>query len=107
MFFPLKMRKAHLYAVSVYELQLCVIEIFTPLCTCVNTWDRFRDKGKETLCAATLWFVLVVYPILCLSFGLAILRATNLCLCGSRTKWRSGVGIDTGAGLPTELTNFD
>ena len=28
---------------------------------------------------------------------------TNLCLRGSRTKWRSEVGIDDGAGLPTEL----
>ena len=33
----------------------------------------------------------------------AILRATNLCLRGSRTKWRSGVGMDDGAGLPAEL----
>ena len=37
----------------------------------------------------------------------AILRATNLCLRGSRTKWRNGVGIDDGAGLPTELSSFD
>ena len=28
----------------------------------------------------------------------AILRATNL--CGSRKKWRSGTGMDGGAGLP-------
>ena len=33
----------------------------------------------------------------------AILRATNLCLRGSRTKWRSGVGMDDGAGLLAEL----
>ena len=31
-----------------------------------------------------------------------ILQATNLCLCGSHTKWRSGVGMHDGAGLPTE-----
>ena len=30
----------------------------------------------------------------------AILRATNLCLRGSRKKWRSGTGMDDGAGLP-------
>ena len=30
----------------------------------------------------------------------AILRATNLCLRGSRVKWRSGHGMDDGAGLP-------
>ena len=29
----------------------------------------------------------------------AILRATNLCVRGSRTKWRSGIGMDDGAGL--------
>ena len=29
----------------------------------------------------------------------AILRATNLCIRGSRTKWRSGIGMDDGAGL--------
>ena len=37
----------------------------------------------------------------------AILRATNLCLCGSRTKWRSGVGMDDGAGLSAELSKSD
>ena len=30
----------------------------------------------------------------------AILCATNLCLRGSRVKWRSGHGMDDGAGLP-------
>ena len=30
----------------------------------------------------------------------AILRATNLCLRGSRVIWRSGHGMDDGAGLP-------
>ena len=29
----------------------------------------------------------------------SIIRATNLCLCGSRVKWR-GVGLDNGDGLP-------
>ena len=37
----------------------------------------------------------------------AILRAINLCLCGSRTKWRSRVGIDDSAGLPAELPKSD
>ena len=37
----------------------------------------------------------------------AILRATNLCLRGSRTKWRSGVEIDDGAGLQAELPKSD
>ena len=31
----------------------------------------------------------------------ARLRATNFCLRGSRTKWRSAIGTDDGAGLPT------
>ena len=31
----------------------------------------------------------------------AILRATNLCLRGSRTKWRSAFGMDDAAGLPS------
>ena len=28
-------------------------------------------------------------------------------LRGSRTKWRSGVGMDDGAGLPAELPKLD
>ena len=35
----------------------------------------------------------------------AILRATNLCLRGSRTKWRSAFGMDDGAGLPCICLN--
>ena len=31
----------------------------------------------------------------------AILRATNLCLRGSRTKWRRVMDINDGAGLPS------
>jgi len=34
----------------------------------------------------------------CLAF--AVIRATNLCLRGSRVHWRSGTSIDDGAGLP-------
>ena len=34
----------------------------------------------------------------------AIIRATNLCLLGSRVQWRSGIGIDDGAGLPNVST---
>jgi len=30
----------------------------------------------------------------------AVIRATNLCLQGSRVHWRSGASIDDGAGLP-------
>ena len=30
----------------------------------------------------------------------AILRVTNLCLRGSRTKWRSGAAMDDGVDLP-------
>ena len=33
----------------------------------------------------------------------AILRATNLCLRGSRARWRSAVGLDDGAGCPVSL----
>ena len=31
----------------------------------------------------------------------AILRATKLCIRGSRVKWRSAVHMDDGDGLPT------
>ena len=30
----------------------------------------------------------------------SVVRATNLCFCGSRVLWQSGTGIDDGAGLP-------
>ena len=32
--------------------------------------------------------------------GFAVVRATNLCFHGLRVRWRSGTGIDDGAGLP-------
>ena len=31
--------------------------------------------------------------------GFAVIRATNICLRGSHVTWRSGAGIDDGAGL--------
>ena len=37
----------------------------------------------------------------------AILRATNLCLCGSRRKWRSVMDINDGAGLPSYSMYMD
>ena len=37
----------------------------------------------------------------------AILCATNLCLCGSNVKWRSGHGMDDGASLPIFLTDLN
>ena len=33
----------------------------------------------------------------------AVIKATNLCLQGSRVCWRSGTGIDDGAGLPAVM----
>ena len=30
----------------------------------------------------------------------AVLRATNLCICGSRVKWRRKMEIEDGTGLP-------
>ncbi|KAL5489006.1 hypothetical protein EMCRGX_G018043 [Ephydatia muelleri] len=36
----------------------------------------------------------------------AILRATNLCLRSSRTKWRSAFGMDDGAGLPIVAESY-
>ena len=41
----------------------------------------------------------------CARMAFAILRATNLCLCGSRVKWRYGHGMDDGAGLLHFLTD--
>ena len=35
----------------------------------------------------------------------AILRATNYCVRGSRVKWRSGVGMEDGAGLNLMFSN--
>ena len=35
------------------------------------------------------------------TLAFAVLRATNLCIRGSRVKWRSAVHMDDGAGLPT------
>ena len=35
--------------------------------------------------------------------GFAVIRATNICLRGSRVTWRSGAGIDDEAGLPDVL----
>ena len=36
----------------------------------------------------------------------AVIRATDLCLRGSRVQWRPGTGIDDGAGLPDVITVF-
>ena len=33
----------------------------------------------------------------------AVIRATDLCLRESCVRWRSGTGIDDGAGLPTVM----
>ena len=33
----------------------------------------------------------------------AIVRATDLCFRGSHVRWRSGTGIDDGAGLPVAM----
>ena len=33
----------------------------------------------------------------------ALVRASSLCLRGSRVKWRSGLGFDDGASLPTVM----
>ena len=38
------------------------------------------------------------------TLAFAILRATNLCIRGSRVKWRSAVHMDDGAGLPTSVS---
>ena len=35
--------------------------------------------------------------------GFVVIRATNICLRGPRVTWRSGAGIDDGAGLPDVL----
>ena len=36
----------------------------------------------------------------------AVIRATYLCLKGSRVQWRSGTVIDDGAGLPVVITVY-
>ena len=50
-----------------------------------HKWENFNSEVLEWMRAR-------------LSF--AILRATNLCLRGSRTRWRCAIGLDDGAGLP-------
>jgi len=37
---------------------------------------------------------------ICVRLAFAVIRATNLCLRGSRVHWRSSTRIDDGAGLP-------
>ena len=45
------------------------------------------NKGRSVVCKASLTF--------------AIIRATNLCLRGSRVKWRSALDMVDGIGLPS------
>ena len=54
--------------------------------------NKIAQKWKKTYAEVAGWIRAR------LSF--AILRATNVCLRGCRTKWRSGTGFDDGAGLP-------
>ena len=75
----------------------CVLHTLSRLCR----WS-FRLGSRSAEKIAIKWKK--SYPEIAgwvrtrLSF--AILRATTLCLRGSRTKWRSGAAIDDGAGLP-------
>ena len=50
--------------------------------------DQIAMKWEKSHSEVMVWFVS------------DILRATNLCLRGSRVKWRCGHGMDDGAGLP-------
>ena len=54
--------------------------------------DRLSSAWGKSYGHVLMWIKV------CLAF--AVVRATNLCFCGSRVCWRSGTGIDNGAGLP-------
>ena len=54
--------------------------------------DQIAMKWEKSHSEVMVW--------VCARIAFAILRATNLCLRGSRVKWRSGHGMDDGAGLP-------
>ena len=65
------------------EANFCVKNLAQKL---AHKWDKFNSEALRWIRAQ-------------LSF--AILRVTNLCLRGSRTKWRSTIRMDDGAGLPS------
>ena len=78
---------------------------FTPLVVSVD-----GDLGREAECfiqlladkIAQIWkkTYAEVAGWIRARLSFAILRATNVCLRGSRTKWRSGTEFDDGDGLP-------
>ena len=68
------------------------------LCNIKRLAQSISIKWDKPLRQTTGW--------LCAMLSFAILQATNLCLRGSRTKWRSGVGIDDGAGITNLINTF-
>ena len=76
---------------------LCTISVDGLLARGVDlTLQRFADKLAFKK----------VGQVICRNYGMdenktifAILRAMNYCVRGSRVKWRSGVGMEDGAGL--------
>ena len=60
----------------------------------------FFQRLADRLCSA--WGKSYGHVLMWIKVRLAfaVVRVTNLCFCGSRVHWRSGTGIDDGAGLP-------
>ena len=59
--------------------------------TVQHSADRFSNKWSKPYSKVMGW--------LQTRLSLAILRVTNRCVRGSRLKWRSGIGMEDGAGL--------
>ena len=59
--------------------------------------DKLSEKWGKSYGHVLTW--------LKMKLSFALLRATNLCLRGSRQRWRSGTGIDDGAGLPVSISD--
>ena len=55
--------------------------------------DKLSQKWKKPYSQVTGWIQATM--------SFSIVRATNLCLRGSWVKWRSGVEMEDGAGIPS------
>ena len=76
------------------------------LCQSMESWVKkqfFQTSCSETCSYMCKWEKSnsEVFGWMRARLSFAILRATNLCLKGSRTNWRSAFGMDDGTGLPS------
>ena len=64
--------------------------------------DHFLKRVAETLSIKWDRHYMEVVRWIRTRLSCSVVRATNLCLRGSRRKWRSGNGFEDGAGLPID-----